>query len=96
MSAVSTSFTGRTLGGCQTGYAKITGGYNLPACVFSHESYPLYNQKFINFSKHVIYTVGPVYSGGAKDIKAVQLESCYTTSLDLAVEHGVGSIVCLN
>ena len=28
---VSTSFIGRSLGGCDTGYSKITSGYNLPA-----------------------------------------------------------------
>ncbi|MGD2187230.1 MAG: macro domain-containing protein, partial [Desulfobacterales bacterium] len=34
----------RTIGGCPTGEARMTKGYNLPA-------------------RHVIHTVGPVYSG---------------------------------
>lgn len=53
----------RTLGGCETGDAKITGGCNLPA-------------------KHVIHTVGPIYSGREED--PVLLASCYSKSLDLA------------
>src|SRR6202453_3268048 len=59
----------RALGGCQTGGAKITLGYRLPA-------------------KHVIHTVGPVWSGGARGEPAL-LASCYRTSLTLAVAHGV-------
>ena len=61
----------RTLHGCRTGEAKLTGGYNLPA-------------------KHVIHTVGPVYSGAAADEKA--LSACYRNSLQLAKEHNLHSI----
>ena len=61
----------RTLHGCETGEAKITGGYDLPA-------------------KHVIHTVGPVYSGRASD--RIDLESCYRNSLDTAKANGLHSI----
>lgn len=60
-----------TLGGCKTGSAKITKGYNLKA-------------------KYVIHTVGPIYSGVPED--AVLLASCYTSCMDLALEHGCKSI----
>ena len=61
----------RTLNGCETGEAKMTDGYNLPA-------------------KHVIHTVGPVYSGKPSD--AQKLENCYKNSLKLAFENGLHSI----
>lgn len=61
----------RGLHGCETGQAKITKGYNLPA-------------------KHVIHTVGPIYSGSATD--PVKLADCYRNSLDLALENDVHSI----
>ena len=61
----------RTLGGCETGEAKITRGYRLPA-------------------KWVIHTVGPVYSGRARD--AELLANCYRNSLDLAKTHDIHSI----
>ncbi|KIK70095.1 hypothetical protein GYMLUDRAFT_236526 [Collybiopsis luxurians FD-317 M1] len=63
----------RTLHGCDTGFSKITGGYNLP-------------------SKHVIHTVGPIYSPTSVDIKSQQLASCYQTSLDLAVKNSLRHI----
>ena len=56
----------RELGGCPTGEARITGGYNLPA-------------------KHVIHTVGPIYSGARDDDPA--LAACYRTCIRLAVEN---------
>ena len=40
---------------------------------------------------HVIHTVGPVWSGGAGG-EAGLLASCYTRSLALASEHGLGSV----
>ncbi len=54
----------RSLGGCPTGEARITGGYNLAA-------------------RQVIHTVGPVFSGKAKD--QTLLTACYQISLKLAV-----------
>ena len=41
-------------------------------------------------AKHVIHTVGPVYSGRPTD--SVKLSSCYRNSLDLACENGIHSI----
>ncbi len=61
----------RTLGGCPTGEARITNGYNLKA-------------------RHIIHTVGPVYSGSPKD--AELLEACYNNSLTLAVKHNIRTI----
>lgn len=62
----------RTLGGCPTGQAKMTKGYQLPA-------------------RHVIHTVGPVWSGGKRG-EPDFLASCYRESLELARAHGVQSI----
>ena len=61
----------RTLGGCPTGEARITKGYNLAA-------------------RHVIHTVGPVYSGKPAD--KMLLTGCYRNSLELAVENGIHSL----
>ena len=61
----------RTLGGCPTGEARITKGYNLAA-------------------RHVIHTVGPVYSGKPRD--KTLLTGCYQNSLKLAVENKVHSL----
>lgn len=61
----------RKIGGCPTGEARITRGYNLPA-------------------RHVIHTVGPIYSGTAEDSKLLSL--CYLNSLQLAVENKITSI----
>ncbi len=61
----------KTIGGCPTGEARITRGYNLPA-------------------RHVIHTVGPVYSGKAEDSRL--LSQCYRNSLRLAVESNLATI----
>jgi O-acetyl-ADP-ribose deacetylase (regulator of RNase III) len=61
----------RTIGGCPTGEARITKGYNLPA-------------------RHIIHTVGPIYSGEPSD--RVLLASCYQNSLELAVKHQIKTI----
>jgi O-acetyl-ADP-ribose deacetylase (regulator of RNase III) len=62
----------RALGGCPTGEARLTKGYDLPAA-------------------HVIHTVGPRWEGGGRG-EAALLQSCYRSSLDLALEHGLRSI----
>jgi len=62
----------RTLGGCETGSAKITGAYD------------------IKNADCIIHAVGPVYHGQEED--AELLASCYSTSLDLALEHGCASV----
>ena len=61
----------RSLGGCPTGEARITKGYNLAA-------------------RHVIHTVGPVYSGKPQD--KTLLAACYRNSLKLAAENKVTTI----
>ncbi len=62
----------RLLGGCKTGQAKITRGYNLNA-------------------RHIIHTVGPVWQDGLHG-ESEKLASCYRSSLELAVRHGLSSI----
>jgi len=61
----------RKLGGCNTGEAKITKGYNLKA-------------------RHVIHTVGPVYSGKPRD--SLLLSQCYFNSLELSAQNNLSSI----
>lgn len=42
-------------------------------------------------ARHVIHTVGPVYSDGRSGEPGL-LGSCYRSSLELAVEHGCGMV----
>src|SRR5436853_4549825 len=62
----------RTLGGCPTGEARMTGGHLLRA-------------------RHVIHTVGPVWSGGRRGEDEL-LASCYRNSLRLAADNGLRTI----
>ncbi len=62
----------RELGGCETGQAKITAGYELRC-------------------RHVIHTVGPVWSGGENG-EPEALASCYRECIRLAEENQVSSI----
>jgi O-acetyl-ADP-ribose deacetylase (regulator of RNase III) len=62
----------KTLGGCETGQAKITQGYNLSA-------------------RHVIHTVGPIWSDGRHDEPAL-LASCYRECMALAKVYQLRSI----
>ncbi|KAF7323039.1 Macro domain-containing protein [Mycena chlorophos] len=39
--------------------------------------------------KHIIHAVGPVYSRSDVETRAKQLESCYQTSLEIAVKEGL-------
>ena len=61
----------QTLGGCPTGEARMSRGYNLAA-------------------RHVIHTVGPVYSGKPQD-KSL-LTGCYRNSLQLAADNNLTSL----
>lgn len=66
----------RPLKGCDTGDAKITPGFRLPAAF-------------------VIHTVGPVWRGG-KNGEEKLLASCYTRSLELALDKQLTSIAFPN
>ncbi len=61
----------KTLGGCNTGKAKLSRGYNLKA-------------------KHVIHTVGPVYTGREND--PLNLKKSYYNCLLVASHNKIRSI----
>jgi len=62
----------RKIGGCPTGGARITKGYELPA-------------------KHVIHSVGPVWSGGKRNEDEL-LASCYRNCFALVEQHGLRTV----
>jgi len=66
----------KSLNGCETGEAKITKAYGLPA-------------------RHVIHTVGPVWSGGNRHEEKL-LKGCYQNSMNLATDYGLKSIAFPN
>jgi O-acetyl-ADP-ribose deacetylase (regulator of RNase III) len=67
----------RTLGGCETGDAKITGGYELPAAHVIHTVGPVWSSR------------GDEDTRQAKD---AQLASCYRRSLEVAHDAGLTRI----
>jgi O-acetyl-ADP-ribose deacetylase (regulator of RNase III) len=67
----------RTLGGCETGDAKITGGYDLPAAHVIHTVGPIWSVRADERGQR------------AKD---AQLASCYRRSLEVARENGLARI----
>ncbi len=74
----------RTVGGCPTGEARITPAFNLAG----------------HGVRHIVHTVGPVWSGKDTDKSAplgasradVLLASCYDESLKLAEGHGAATV----
>lgn len=69
----------RKLGGCQTGEAKISPGFNLPTKYIIHTVGPVWNGGKNNVTEAV-----------TKEDKL--LANCYKNSLKLAVENGVKTI----
>ncbi|KAL8723353.1 MAG: hypothetical protein Q9225_000336 [Loekoesia sp. 1 TL-2023] len=62
----------RTLGGCQTGSAKVTSAYRLPSKYIIHAVGPIYDRE----------------RRKQEGLQAQLLASCYKTSLELAAEKG--------
>ena len=87
----------KTLGGCPTGEAKLSPGFNLPAGAEQLHAFcktlggcPTGEAKlspgFNLPAKFIIHTVGPVWQGGAFHEKTL-LTSCYLRSLELAQQN---------
>ena len=76
----------RTLGGCPTGEARITGGYRLKARHVIHTVGPVYR------------TIGRVNWDGDSAVdtrpEAELLAGAYRNSLQLASQHGIKTIAC--
>ncbi len=53
----------------------------------------LLNAARFNLSRHIIHTVGPIYSSTRAEKNAEQLASCYKKSLQLAVASSLKHIV---
>ncbi|MCG7311438.1 O-acetyl-ADP-ribose deacetylase [Brachybacterium sp. ACRRE] len=67
----------RTLGGCGTGDAKITGGHDLPAAHVIHTVGPVWSTRADETGRQE---------------KDAQLASCYRRSLEVARENGLVSV----
>ncbi|KAI4904171.1 hypothetical protein NFI96_013826 [Prochilodus magdalenae] len=71
-----------TLGGCETGEAKITGAYRLPAKSF----------KIILYIEDVIHTVGPIAHGSVGETEEKALKDCYSNCLHTATENNLRTV----
>jgi len=67
----------RKLGGCPTGEARITKGYNLPAKYVIHTVGPVWHPSFAKATE-----------GKRREEAAELLASCYRNSLSMAIRHG--------
>ncbi|GAB5578024.1 ADP-ribose glycohydrolase MACROD1 [Prionailurus iriomotensis] len=85
----------RTLQNCETGKAKITGGYRLPAKGGQGEKADGRLETPASLTPSppadVIHTVGPIVHGEPSASQAAELRSCYLSSLDLLLEHRLRS-----
>lgn len=70
-----------------TGYLRLSASYRFSLMV-PHAHHTMAGRS------HIIHTVGPVYSSKDKAEKAELLESCYKTSLEVAIENDIRHIVC--
>ncbi len=77
-----------TLGGCETGQAKITGGHRLRARYVIHTVGPVYGRQPALAARPAEGRAGRPGGGHAAEL----LASCYRECLDLAERHGISSI----
>ncbi|XP_048061365.1 ADP-ribose glycohydrolase MACROD2 isoform X13 [Megalobrama amblycephala] len=76
-----------SLNGCDTGKAKITCGYDLPAKYAQHEA-----RDAFCFIADVIHTVGPIARGNVGQSQKDDLASCYNNSLQLMKDNNLRSV----
>ena len=78
------------LGGCETGNTKITKGKDV--CHFVRRTLIAICPGFELPSKHVLHTVGPIYSSSKAAQHKEKLASCYKTTLNLAADNKLKTV----